>query len=234
MTDPSRVRFIARRAFEVRNYRKVMKILACAMGGLAVATIAIFMVSMLYSNQGSFTVSVGKKDSLDFGLILSEDRGFNQTTAQLYFEQADITNTAASSLPGDVDSDTGGTKSGPDYVAYTFFVKNSGKKEVSYSYELNFSSVTNNIDKATRIRLYVDGEQKTFARANKEGQTIEGTEQFYSETTVVNGIIRNFAPEEVMRFTVLIWLEGNDEECVDSIIGGEMKLQMQMSVIETE
>ena len=30
------------------------------------------------------------------------------------------------------------------------------------------------------------------------------------------------------RFTVVIYLEGDDPECVDAIIGGELKLKMEI------
>ena len=40
----------------------------------------------------------------------------------------------------------------------------------------------------------------------------------------------NFEPEVMMKYTVVIRLEGNDPDCVDSIIGGVMKIEMKFSV----
>ena len=44
-------------------------------------------------------------------------------------------------------------------------------------------------------------------------------------------VIEDFSPGDVMKYTVVIWLEGNDPDCVDAIIGGVMKLEMKFGVI---
>ena len=36
------------------------------------------------------------------------------------------------------------------------------------------------------------------------------------------------------KYTVVIWLEGNDPECLDNILGGEFKIDMSMSIIGIE
>lgn len=33
-------------------------------------------------------------------------------------------------------------------------------------------------------------------------------------------------PGEIDRYSIVVWLEGNDPECIDDIIGGEMKMAM--------
>ena len=33
-------------------------------------------------------------------------------------------------------------------------------------------------------------------------------------------------PGQMDRYTILVWLEGKDPECIDDIIGGEMKMSM--------
>ena len=58
-----------------------------------------------------------------------------------------------------------------------------------------------------------------------------GTTAFESRTTVVKKKIENFAPGDVTKFTVVIWLEGNDVDCVDTILGGEFKIDMTMSIL---
>ena len=40
-------------------------------------------------------------------------------------------------------------------------------------------------------------------------------------------------PGEKDKYTVVIWLEGNDPDCVDKIIGGTMKLGMNFKIVET-
>jgi hypothetical protein len=41
----------------------------------------------------------------------------------------------------------------------------------------------------------------------------------------------DFQVGEVDRYTVVIWLEGEDPECVNEIMGGEAKFSMAFEVI---
>ena len=38
---------------------------------------------------------------------------------------------------------------------------------------------------------------------------------------------KEMKPGDIDRYTVVIYLEGEDPECVDAIIGGEIKLNME-------
>ena len=42
----------------------------------------------------------------------------------------------------------------------------------------------------------------------------------------------NFSPDARDKYTVVIWLEGNDPDCLDNIIGGTMKLSMKFKIVE--
>ena len=42
----------------------------------------------------------------------------------------------------------------------------------------------------------------------------------------------SFKPGAKDKFTVVIWLEGNDPDCLDNIIGGTMKLDMKFKIVE--
>ena len=55
-----------------------------------------------------------------------------------------------------------------------------------------------------------------------------------SEKTIVKKNVEHFHPGDLTKYTIVIWLEGNDPECVDRILGGEMKVDMSMEVIYDE
>jgi hypothetical protein len=94
------------------------------------------------------------------------------------------------------------------------------------------SNVTQGIDEAIRLRLYVDGEPTTYAKTRSDGMGNEpGTVSFYSQGVMANGRVSDFAPGEITKMTVVIWIEGSDPDCVDRLIGGEMRISMQMSVV---
>ena len=42
----------------------------------------------------------------------------------------------------------------------------------------------------------------------------------------MNVLHEGFMPGAIHKYTIVVWLEGNDLECIDSILGGEMKMIM--------
>ena len=55
---------------------------------------------------------------------------------------------------------------------------------------------------------------------------------FESDTVVASGIQTEVKPMDVHRYTVVIWLEGDDPECTNDKIGGHVGMQMDMALIE--
>ena len=40
--------------------------------------------------------------------------------------------------------------------------------------------------------------------------------------------VKDFKPLDIDRFTIVVWLEGDDPDCVNAIIGGEIKMHMNI------
>ena len=53
-----------------------------------------------------------------------------------------------------------------------------------------------------------------------------------SDTVVTSGLRTQVQPMEVHKYTVVIWLEGDDPQCTDTLIGGNMGLEIAMQMIE--
>lgn len=224
---------LRRTAGEVKRYRRYKKIIPIAIAiGFTIILIG-YTLSVLYMKFGAFTVMVNKFDHLDYALTLSESPRFESYTSRLnarIYER--ITNIDGKNLPTYLDN-VDGEHNGDNYIAYTFYCKNAGKSTFTYTYEVYIANMTLDIEKAVRIRLYVDGEYKDYAYPRTDGidGPEPGTTAFQSTKTVVKDKIENFAPGDVTRYTIVIWLEGNDPECVDRILGGEMKVDMAMDVV---
>lgn len=122
--------------------------------------------------------------------------------------------------------DAEGDQSGEDYLAYTFFIKNNGDKAINYYREIRIQSVIKNVDEAIRVAVYLNGEKKTYAKLSKDGSPEPNTVAFASNHQVLNEGRYDLKPGEVDKYTVVIWLEGEDPECIDNIKGGEMKMVM--------
>ena len=55
---------------------------------------------------------------------------------------------------------------------------------------------------------------------------------FESESIVTSGIMENVEPGEVHKYTVVLWLEGDDPDCTDDIIGGHLGLEFNFELVE--
>ena len=224
---------LRRTATEVKRYRTIMKIAPIAIILSALILIVGYVVSALYMRFGAFTVMINKFDNLEYALSLSESPTFEVYSSRLNAEISEtITNIDGETLPVYLDN-IDGEHNGDNYVAYTFYFKNTGSKAIDYSYELYIANMTLDIEKAVRVRLYIDGVYTDYAYARTDG--VEGPEPgtvaFQSGNTIVKKVVRDFASGAVTKYTVVIWLEGNDPDCVDKILGGVFKIDMNLEVV---
>lgn len=226
---------LRRTAAEVKRYRTLMRIIPIAIGCATVALALVYAITAMYSKYGSFTVTVNKFDNVKYALTLSETPEFSDPIARLNCKASEeITNIDGNELPKDLDM-INGEHNGENYVAYTFYCKNAGEETVTYEYQLYIANMTLDIEKAVRVRLYVNGEATDYARTRTDGTGPEpGTTEFFSESVIARNQIKNFDPGNITKYTVVIWLEGNDPECLDNILGGEFKIDMSMSIIGIE
>lgn len=226
---------LRRTAAEVKKYRTIMRIVPIAVGCATIALAILYAVTVMYSKYGSFTVTVNKFDNVKYALTLSETPDFIEPIGRLNCKASEeITNIDGASLPLDLDM-INGEHNGDNYVAYTFYCKNAGEETVTYEHQLYIANMTLDIEKAVRVRLYVNGVATDYARTRSDGTGPEpGTVEFVSESIIARDQIMNFAPGQITKYTVVIWLEGNDPECLDNILGGEFKIDMSMSIIGIE
>ena len=227
-----RIDLLRRAAKEVKNYRVRMKMLSILLVLLTTFVGVVYVAAVLYEQSGSFTVRVNKYDMQKYGLTLSESKEMTRPTSHLNAKIAEkITNIAAESIDANVDM-IDGQHNGRDYIAYTFYVQNAGETEVSYDYDVKFSDVTNALDEAIRLRLYVNGTPETFAKTKSDGTGAEpGTTEFHSASIVTRGRVDSFKPGDKTKYTVVIWIEGNDPDCIDWLIGGKIKLDMDINIV---
>ena len=224
---------IRRTAGEVKRYRRWTRLLPMAAGIAVLILIIGYVLSVLYMKFGAFTVMVNKFDHNEYALTLSESPDFDSFTSRLNAEIAEtVTNIDGATLPDWLDN-VDGEHNGDNYVAYTFYCINAGSKTVTYNYNLYIANMTYEIEKAARVRVYVNGDMTDYAYPRTDG--VEGPEPgtvaFQSGNTIINKTVEHFKPGDITKFTIVIWLEGNDPDCVDKIIGGEFKIDIAFSVI---
>lgn len=228
---------LRRNASEIKHYRVLIRLIPPILGVIALSLIIVYVASVLYARYGAFTVTIQQDDSYALTLyeradVCTADTENKQGTSHINMNiAANITNISGDDIPDYVDN-VDGEHNGDNYAAYTFYCKNAGSAAITYKYQLYIGNVTQDLDKAVRIKLYVNGEATTYAFTALDGSGAEeGTVAFLTEDLVVEGEISGFAPQDYTKFTVVVWLEGDDAECVDDKIGGTLKVSMKMQVI---
>ena len=231
MDNERRIGILRRTAREVRNYSVAMRICSIVLGMLVLVVGVLYATSALYTRSSSLTVNVDKVDMIKYGLTLSEHADMSYNTSHLNAQIAeDMTNIAAETIPDNVDM-IDGDHSGRNHIAYTFYLQNAGEVAFPCEYSVTMSNITNGLDEAIRLRLYVDGEPTTYAKTKSDGTGPEpGTVEFYSATIMARGRFEDLQPGDCKRFTIVVWIEGNDPECLDWLIGGQLKIEMNVNV----
>jgi hypothetical protein len=228
----SRLNVLRRTANEVKSYYTQKRILLTALSVLLTLTCLIFMGAALHHEMGRLTIGVDKEDSALYNLVLSETEDMEICTPRLNAEISErITNISVDDLPGNLNA-IDGQHNGENYVAYTFYLQNRGTEIFNYDYNISISGVTQGLDEAIRIRLYIDGEYTDYAKTKSDGTGAEpNTTEFYSHGIVTKGRVKNYQPMDKTKYTLVIWIEGDDPDCVDRLIEGKAKIEMDFRVI---
>ena len=211
---------------------------------IAIITLIIIIIILLLWLVSYFTTQFGDlvvtldKDLGGKGIVLSETRDFAEPTFELSGENADgvfhfTYNWFEARGVLDTLDDIDGSHNGDDYFAYTFYIKNNGTQVIDYNARLIVTGVSKGCDEAARIMIYKNGEPTIYAKPQYETDIPEeGTVAFLDEKTVCEVLNEGFAPETTDRYTVVIWFEGNDSECINDIMGGHMRLSMLFEAAE--
>ncbi|MBE6592736.1 MAG: hypothetical protein E7642_01935 [Ruminococcaceae bacterium] len=217
--------------FQTTQWFRVVKI---TIATSVTALLIFFVAGTLFVEEGAFTISFVKNNKKEDALIsLSETPDFANPTVMLDANgEVDMTNISGSWLPNDIESENG-SHNGDDYIAYTFYAKNVGAKACTLKGEFNIDSSVKSAEAAIRIRLYKNGKATTYAQMGADGLPEYGTTPFESAKVAFSDKTENFEKDEIIKYTLVIWLEGDDPECLDNIKGGNVKMSMTFKVEET-
>ena len=200
--------------------------------------ISVLLLLMFYgfasfaNTIGTFTIKINNTDG-ERAISLSNTSTFEQPTTYIEADALDgMDNITESWLPTDID-EIDGAHNGENYIAHTFYLKNVGTLDINYQADIKIVDVQKEADEAIRVKVYKNGESTLFAKQQKELNIPEpDTTPFYSIDKVMSQEYLDFKVGEVDKYTIVVWLEGNDPECVDEIIGGRVKLEMNFKIIE--
>lgn len=216
---------------KIRERDRKIRVIKTGLLMMLVFLIIIYFLLRIVYETGYFTVSLDPNFAKKSGLVMYESKENKEERKILKATKVEyMDNISVKWLPANLNNEADGSHNGDNYLAYTFYLENQGSEPINYWYSILIDEVIKNVDRAIRVMVYKNDEQKIYAQANRTtGEPEEGTIPFVSETEIALENRTNMVPGEIDKFTIIVYLEGDDPECEDSLIGGEMKMHMDIT-----
>jgi hypothetical protein len=224
----SEVEVKAQKIYKREVIKKITKI---ALLLLLIIISIIYLVLYVAYQSGRFTVSLDKNLSNQKNVYLSEQGNVKERTRHLTAETVDyMDNISINWLPENIDTESDGAHNGDNYIAYTFYVVNGGNESVHYWFEIDVDDSIKRVDEAIRIMIYRNGSPVVYAKKNEAtGKAEPDTKMFVSDSIAVLEQRKNFKPKSKDKYTVVVWIEGDDPECKNDLLGGEIKMHIDIT-----
>lgn len=218
-------------ADKIKKRKKLLRYLKFATVATFTGMFSMFTVLNLVYNGGKFSINIDEELAEEKGVILYEDSISKQGVRKLYAKDLEyMDNISINWIPENIDTEKDGSHNGTNYIAYTFYLENRGKEKVNYWYTVFIDDVIKGVDEAIRIMIYKNGKKTIYAKVNPDTEKEEpGTKKFHSKDIAVLEKSVGFKPGDIDKFTIVVFIEGDDPECINQIIGGEVKLHMEIT-----
>ena len=108
---------------------------------------------------------------------------------------------------------------------------------MNYWYKIVMDDVILNADEALRIMIYVNDQKTVYAKGNSiDGKAEPGTVKFREDEdgTIILEQRKDMQAGDLDKITVVVWIEGDDPECTNALIGGHARLRMKLIEEHTE
>lgn len=214
--------------------------------GLMVSGIFSVILALLTyygSYSGNFIV-VLDKEVIIHSIVLSEDSDFSDPVPRLFADSVkDSDPIIFFDLKMQEALGVDGNYYDPEfkYLAYSFYLKNNGNQIVDIRSEFLITDVYRGADEAIRVILIEDNQidnlkmyQKPDRTTGKYSPEMPEAIPFVSDKTIFEHDVLEFAPEQIKRYTIIVYVEGQDPECIDEISSGMIKMTMRFRIIEED
>lgn len=253
LDDPTGKYDVNTSAEKVYKRNWLIRIVAIILAALLLLMGIGYACTAVINSAGRFTVSLNGNL---YGIQLADNEKFDKPTLQLYgspIEGMDnITKQWILNKDGQLGDDpvyedfaeidkVYGDHNGTNYLAYTFAVRNAGEAAkgedatVDYRAQLEILTAYKGAEHAIRAMVFINGKPTTYAMPQKgtedKLESFAAEKNFISDSVIMEYNRTGFEVDDSDRYTVVVWLEGEDPECVNEIMGGEVKLKMTLEVI---
>lgn len=214
---------------KLQKEKKIKRIFKIILIIIILILLLLYVVVGIVYNRGNFSIALDANLYFNKGLIIYDDPEYKVYRSELYAKAPDtFDNISYKWLPDDI-TEYNGSHNGDNYLAYSFYVENTGVEVADYWSEIVIDDIIKNVDEAVRIRIYKNDEVITYAKPNANGIFENGTIAFKDDETVGLDHVENFMPGDINKYTIVLWLEGSDPDCTDNILGGEFKVHMDFN-----
>lgn len=211
---------------------------------LFILAISIIALTIYSSNVGNFVIGIREGDEMQ--LSLSMDPLFGNSRSLLLVQGVDnMRDTTYAIIPRDVidvDGDNSDKRKN-QYLAFSFYLRNEATVDLGYFATIEITGVSRGVDEAIRVMVAVDGERTIYKKydersfyemigeENNPSFYYYDTQDFVSDTVVMRQNHPLLTSGQVVRYSVLIWLEGWDDDCKDHIKNGDIRMEMRFGVL---
>lgn len=215
---------------KINKRKSRFKKVKIALSIILLILILFYVILVIIYEEGRFTVSLDKNLMLKKGIVLYDSLDTKNSKKELKADKIEfMDNISMKWIPENINEEGDGAHNGDNYIAYTFYIENNGDDTVDYWSEILIDDVVKNVDEAVRVMVYLNDVKTVYAKLNNTTEEPEqGTKPFYSEKTVMLEQRTNLQPGDVDKYTVVVWIEGDDPDCVNALIGGEIKMHMDI------
>ena len=202
-------------------------------------------------NSGNFVMSVDE-DAFKRGIAISDSSTFETMNRWLTADPVeDVRDTTLQHIDlfEIINAEGAYKETRSNYLAYTFFLRNVGTETTPVDYEVVITNQSMNIAEAIRVMIIVDGqvaydeqgiryiecESKTMYQAPDKHDIVykdylQDFTLFKSTDIICNERIFDIRPEQTKKISVIMWLEGEDPECIETLASAKIKITMNLSI----
>ncbi len=219
-------------AKKVARRKRITKLLKIILALLVIFLINLYIILGILYKKENFTVILESDFGRESNLTIYEN--LDKKIERTFLKSKDIDSFSDISIkwiPEDINNEAEGSHNGTNYIAYTFYAENQGQDTINYNCKIEIDDVVKNVDKAVRVMVYKNDEERVvYAHSNSTtGKPEEGTIAFKNDKLVMEQLNENFKVGDLDKYTVVIWIEGNDSDCTDNLIGGEIRMHMTLT-----
>lgn len=200
-----------------------------------ILSIVIIAVTIYGQYTGMFVIAI-TNDISEKGIILSETFDFKNPQETLTIKPLkDVQDITEQMLDIEEAENTDGqyfskTKN-DNYVAYTFYIKNTGKETINIEYQVNILKEYKNVGNAARLKVIntlYDANKKEFNNLNRTEKTFKKDPDAPDVLAYDEFLL--FKPGEIRKLTIFLYFDGRDTD--PSMVGGSIKLEWFFQIAE--